>query len=89
MINHVLDWFGIDGPKWIHDTKWAMPSVIIMSNWQGIGFRHVDSAGGLTGHPGRVLRSGFHRRRQRLAAYALRDFAHALAGDILRGCHVA
>ena len=38
MINHMLDWFGIDGPKWIHDTQWAMPSVIIMSNWQGIGF---------------------------------------------------
>ena len=22
MINHVLEWLGIDGPKWIHDTKW-------------------------------------------------------------------
>jgi len=51
MINHVLDWFGIDGPKWIHDTKWAMPSVIIMSNWQGIGFAMLILLAGLQGIP--------------------------------------
>ena len=88
MINHVLDLIGIEGPKWIHNTKWAMPSVIIMSNWQGIGFRHADSARRFAGYPGRVLRSGFHRRRQWLAAHALRHPAYALASDIFRGCHV-
>jgi len=51
MINHMLDWFGIDGPKWIHDTKWAMPSVIIMSNWQGIGFAMLILLAGLQGIP--------------------------------------
>ncbi|MCY4020311.1 MAG: sugar ABC transporter permease [Chloroflexi bacterium] len=51
MINHVLEWFGIDGPKWIHDTKWAMPSVIIMSNWQGIGFAMLILLAGLQGIP--------------------------------------
>jgi multiple sugar transport system permease protein len=51
MINHVLDWFGIDGPKWIHDTQWAMPSVIIMSNWQGIGFAMLILLAGLQGIP--------------------------------------
>ncbi len=51
MINHILDWFGIDGPKWIHDTKWAMPSVIIMSNWQGIGFAMLILLAGLQGIP--------------------------------------
>ena len=51
MINHMLDIFGIDGPKWIHDTKWAMPSVIIMSNWQGIGFAMLILLAGLQGIP--------------------------------------
>ncbi len=51
MINHALEWFGIDGPKWIHDTRWAMPSVIIMSNWQGIGFAMLILLAGLQGIP--------------------------------------
>ena len=51
MINHMLDLVGIDGPKWIHDTKWAMPSVIIMSNWQGIGFAMLILLAGLQGIP--------------------------------------
>ena len=88
MINHVLDLIGIEGPKWIHNTKWAMPSVIIMSNWQGIGFAMLILLAGFAGYPGRVLRSGFHRRRQWLAAHALRHPAYALASDIFRGCHV-
>ena len=51
MINHILEIFGINGPKWIHDTKWAMPSVIIMSNWQGIGFAMLILLAGLQGIP--------------------------------------
>ena len=51
MINHILELIGIDGPKWIHDTKWAMPSVIIMSNWQGIGFAMLILLAGLQGIP--------------------------------------
>ena len=51
LINHILEFFGINGPKWIHDTKWAMPSVIIMSNWQGIGFAMLILLAGLQGIP--------------------------------------
>ena len=51
LINHILELVGIDGPKWIHDTKWAMPSVIIMSNWQGIGFAMLILLAGLQGIP--------------------------------------
>ncbi len=51
MINHLLSIFGIDGPKWIHNTQWAMPSVIIMSNWQGIGFAMLILLAGLQGIP--------------------------------------
>lgn len=51
LINHILELVGIEGPKWIHNTKWAMPSVIIMSNWQGIGFAMLILLAGLQGIP--------------------------------------
>ena len=51
LINYMLDLIGIDGPNWIHDTRWAMPAVIIMSNWQGIGFAMLILLAGLQGIP--------------------------------------
>ena len=51
LINYLLGLIGIDGPNWIHDTSWAMPSVIIMSNWQGIGFAMLVLLAGLQGVP--------------------------------------
>ena len=51
LINYMLDLIGIDGPNWIHDTRWAMPAVIIMSNWQGIGFAMLIMLAGLQGIP--------------------------------------
>ena len=51
LINHLLGLIGIEGPKWIHHTQWAMPAVIIMSNWQGIGFAMLILLAGLQGIP--------------------------------------
>ena len=51
LINYILGLIGIDGPNWIHDTRWAMPAVIIMSNWQGIGFAMLILLAGLQGIP--------------------------------------
>ena len=51
LINYMLGLIGIDGPNWIHDTRWAMPAVIIMSNWQGIGFAMLILLAGLQGIP--------------------------------------
>jgi multiple sugar transport system permease protein len=31
VFNYILSFFGIHGPSWLLDTKWAMPSLIIMS----------------------------------------------------------
>ena len=33
LVNGVLKWFGIAGPKWLFDPAWALPAVIIMSLW--------------------------------------------------------
>ena len=51
LVNYLLGIFGIDGPNWIHHTAWAMPAVIIMSNWQGIGLAMLILLAGLQGIP--------------------------------------
>jgi len=50
-INTVLNYVGIKGPKWLSDTTWAMPSVIIMSIWKGLGFNMVIFLAGLQDIP--------------------------------------
>ena len=36
-INTALGWFGIEGPGWMTRKEWAMPAIIIMNLWGGIG----------------------------------------------------
>jgi multiple sugar transport system permease protein len=33
IINNILAKIGIEGPKWVYDEKWSLPSLIIMSLW--------------------------------------------------------
>jgi len=33
VFNNILAKIGIEGPKWVYDEHWAMPSLIIMSLW--------------------------------------------------------
>ncbi len=52
LINNILRAIGVaDPPKWLADTKWAMPSVIVMSAWTQIGFFTVIFLAGLQGIP--------------------------------------
>ena len=37
VINWALSQIGIQGPGWLASTKWAMPALIIVSLWTGIG----------------------------------------------------
>lgn len=48
LINEILSVFGIQGPGWIFDPKWALPSLIIMSLW-GIGGTVIIWLAGLSG----------------------------------------
>jgi len=32
-VNHILGWFGIDGPGWFTSTTWAKPSLVLLSLW--------------------------------------------------------
>jgi multiple sugar transport system permease protein len=49
VLNFALKLIGIPGPPWIASSSWAMPSVIIMSVWQGLGFNIVIFLAGLQG----------------------------------------
>lgn len=47
VINAFLAVFGIDGPNWLNDTFWAMPSLIIMAVWRNVGTLMIIFLAGL------------------------------------------
>jgi multiple sugar transport system permease protein len=51
LINYLLSVVGITGPAWLADTRTAMPAVIIMSIWKGLGYNMVIFLAGLQGIP--------------------------------------
>ncbi len=51
LINYLLRQVGIEGPSWLFSSRWAMPSIIIMSNWKGIGYAMLIFLAGLQGIP--------------------------------------
>ena len=50
LLNGALKVIGIDGPKWIFDSDWALPSLIIMSVW-AVGGNMLLYLAGLQGIP--------------------------------------
>jgi multiple sugar transport system permease protein len=50
VLNYLLSLIGLNGPGWIYDEKWALPSLIIMSLW-GVGGGMVIYLAGLQGVP--------------------------------------
>lgn len=55
LINYALSYVNIDGPYWLTDSRWAMISIIIMSNWKGIGYAMLIFLAGLQGIPPELL----------------------------------
>ncbi len=51
VLNAMLSVIGIDGPAWLSDIRWAMPAVIMVSVWQGVGYPMVILLAGLQGIP--------------------------------------
>jgi multiple sugar transport system permease protein len=48
LINMGLSLFGVtDLPKWLVSSRWAMPAVIVVSVWQGLGYAMVLFLAGL------------------------------------------
>jgi multiple sugar transport system permease protein len=51
LLNYILSLFGIQGPSWLADRFWAMPAIIIVSNWAGIGGSMLIFLAGLQAIP--------------------------------------
>ncbi|MEM7535461.1 MAG: sugar ABC transporter permease [Chloroflexota bacterium] len=54
LVNYFLSFLGIQGPNWLFNSSWAMPAIIIMSNWKGIGYAMLIFLAGLQGIPGEL-----------------------------------
>jgi multiple sugar transport system permease protein len=50
LVNGVLRWFGIVGPAWLQDTRWAFWSLVLMSLW-GVGGSMIIYLAGLKDIP--------------------------------------
>lgn len=51
LINYGLQLIGLSGPRWLTDTMWAMPALLIMNTWRTSGYTMVIFLAGLTGIP--------------------------------------
>ena len=52
LMNYLLGKIGIDGPGWLVSQKWAIPALIVMSLWRGMGGnRMIIFLAGLQGIP--------------------------------------
>jgi multiple sugar transport system permease protein len=55
LLNEVLGIFGIPAQKWLSDPTLAMPSIIAMSIWQGLGVNVIIFLAGLQAIPADLL----------------------------------
>ena len=48
-MNGILAIFGIEGPGWLTDEKWAMPAIVLVSVWKDMGFFGLMLLSGMVG----------------------------------------
>ncbi len=46
-----FEWVGLTSPNWLSDVNWTVPSIIIVSIWQGLGYDMVIFLAGLQSIP--------------------------------------
>ena len=51
LLNSLLAIFGIDGPDWLHDTRFALPALMIMTIWRNMGTLMIIFLAGLQAIP--------------------------------------
>ena len=55
LLNQFLRIFGLPAQRWISDPFWAMPAIVAMSVWQGLGINVIIFLAGLQAIPGELL----------------------------------
>ncbi len=71
LVNYILSLIGIKGPPWLASTRWAIPALILISLWSGMGGgRMIIFLAGLQGVPQELYEASeidganrFHRFR--------------------------
>lgn len=48
-MNGILAIFGMEGPGWLTDEKWAMPAIVLVSVWKDMGFFGLILLSGMVG----------------------------------------
>ncbi len=52
LINYLLrEVLGIEGPAWLSSTSWAMPAIVLMTVWKGVGYNMLIFLAGLQSVP--------------------------------------
>lgn len=51
VLNFLLKQFSVKGPAWLSSPTWAMPAIIIMAIWRGLGYNMLIYLAGLQGIP--------------------------------------
>jgi len=51
LLNNILGWLHLPAQDWLSSTTWAMPAIILMSIWWGLGYDMVIFLAGLQGIP--------------------------------------
>jgi len=51
VLNFLLKQIGLKGPTWLSSSTWAMPAIIIMAIWRGLGYNMLIYLAGLQGIP--------------------------------------
>lgn len=47
LLNSLLGWFGLSPVGWLTKPEWAMPSLVILSVWKGLGYNIIIFLAGL------------------------------------------
>lgn len=68
---YLKQWFGIQGPNWLTDTRFVMPSIAVLSIWQGLGGNMVLFLAGLQG-----ISSTYYEAAQIDGANKFQQFRH-------------
>ncbi|OAH10691.1 lactose transport system permease protein LacF [Streptomyces jeddahensis] len=55
LVNTALGWFGIDGPAWLADTRFALPVMIVMAVWRNLGTVMIIMLAGLQSVPNSLM----------------------------------
>lgn len=59
LLNWFLGLFTVHGPNWTGDTRWAMPSLILMSVWELFGYNMFIFIAGIQGIPVDLYEAAF------------------------------